>query len=86
MMTIKNLLNSYYNKISNNSILKYNGIKKFKLKELNQLDNELPSFLEILSSYKILEKYDSKQIEYEELMAVLLAPKTFNLTFIFVFC
>lgn len=80
---LNELLNSYYNKIINNSILKFNGIKKFKLRDLNQLDNELPGFLEILSSYKILEKYDSKQIEYEELLSILLASKTFNLTFMY---
>lgn len=80
---LNELLNSYYNKIINNSILKYNGIKKFKLKDLNQLDNELPGFLEILSSYKILEKYDFKQKQYEELLSILLASKTFNLTFMY---
>lgn len=80
---LNELLNSYYNKIINNSILKYNGIKKFKLKDLNQLDNELPGFLEILSSYKILEKYDIKQKQYEELLSILLASKTFNLTFMY---
>ena len=78
-----NLLNSYYNKITTNSILEYDGIKKFKLKDLNELDNELPGFLEILSSYKILEKYDSKQIEYKELLSMLLSTKTFNLTFMY---
>ena len=80
---LNELLNSYYNKIINNSILKYNGIKKFKLKDLNQLDNELPGFLEILSSYKILEKYDFKQKQYEELLSILLTSKTFNLTFMY---
>ena len=80
---LNELLNSYYNKIISNSILKYNGIKKFKLKDLNQLDNELPGFLEILSSYKILEKYDFKQKQYEELLSILLASKTFNLTFMY---
>lgn len=80
---LNELLNSYYNKIINNSILKYNGIKKFKLKDLNQLDNELPGFLEILSGYKILEKYDFKQKQYEELLSILLASKTFNLTFMY---
>lgn len=80
---LNELLNSYYNKIINNSILKYNGIKEFKLKDLNQLDNELPGFLEILSSYKILEKYDFKQKQYEELLSILLASKTFNLTFMY---
>ena len=63
--------------------MKYNGIKKFKLKDLNQLDNELPGFLEILSSYKILEKYDFKQKQYEELLSILLTSKTFNLTFMY---
>lgn len=80
---LNELLNSYYNKIISNSILKYNGIKKFKLKDLNQLDNELPGFLEILSSYKILEKYDFKQKQYEELLSILLTSKTFNLTFMY---
>ena len=80
---LNKLLDSYYNKIINNSILKCNGIKKFKLRDLNQLDNELPGFLEILSSYKILEKYDFKQKEYEELLSILLASKTFNLTFMY---
>lgn len=80
---LNELLNSYYNKIISNSILKYNWIKKFKLKDLNQLDNELPGFLEILSSYKILEKYDFKQKQYEELLSILLASKTFNLTFMY---
>lgn len=80
---LNELLNSYYNKVINNNILKYNGIKKFKLKDLNQLDNEIPGFLEILSSYKILEKYDSKQKQYEELLSILLASKTFNLSFMY---
>ena len=80
---LNELLNSYYNKIISNSILKYTGIKKFKLKDVNQLDNELPGFLEILSSYKILEKYDFKQKQYEELLSILLASKTFNLTFMY---
>lgn len=77
------LLDSYYNKIKTNSILKYNGVKKFKLKDLNQLDNELPGYLEILSSYNILKKYDLKLEEYEEVLTMSLASKTFSFTLLF---
>lgn len=80
---LNNKLEIYLNKINNNSILKYNGIKKFKLKDLSELDNELPGFLEILSSYSILEKYDSSLKEYEELLSMSFASKTFSLAFIY---
>lgn len=61
-------IDNYFNKIKNVSILKYKGIQKFKLNDLNNLDSEIPSILEIADGYRLLANYDSSMIEYKELL------------------
>lgn len=61
-------IDNYFNKIKNVSILKYKGIQKFKLNDLNNLDSEIPSILEIVDGYRLLANYDSSMIEYKELL------------------
>ena len=76
-------IDNYFNKIKNVSILKYKGIQKFKLNDLNNLDSEIPSILEIVDGYRLLANYDSSMLEYKELLQLSYVSKIYSSQYLY---
>lgn len=68
--SIVHSLNESYKILSSLEVLKYNGEKSLKLKDLNKTFRMNGITLEIMETYRILEKYDPSYIDYINLFSL----------------